>query len=367
MKFLLYVNNLGKKTTNGTAITILVRDLSAFLLKKGMDVIIVGNKNIVEEKINAPYYSLRKSNLGDLEYPLNLAKIVKNFNPDIVHAFMKPMTVNLALSKIYYNSKKTLYIGSFHNSDNYSNYGKSIFLPYRIFLKKILEKLDFVTGPSHTVLNDIKRTYFISENKLRIVPNFIDFSLIEEKSKESCEIVDEYIINIGRLEYQKNQEHLIKAFHKIEKSFPNLKLLIVGEGNLKNTLINLVNQLNLHNKVVFLGYQENPWKYLKRAKLFVLSSYFEGLPLVLIESLYLKVPIVSYDIEPVKEISEDGKFAILAKSFEVDDLAHKIQFILNNNHKYEELKDKGYEKALSFSMDNYLNSIEQLGKETKKW
>lgn len=360
MKFLLYANNLGKSKTNGTAITILIKDLSNFLTKKGFDVIVAGNKNIVEEDINAPYYFLGSKGFGDLEYSVNLAKLIKKFNPDVVHAFMKPMTINLAISKFFHNSKKTLYLGSFHNSDNYSKYSKPIHYPYRFFIKKILEKLDFVSGPSNTILNDIKKTYFISQKKLVIVPNFIDFFKIEQKSQENTEIKDEYIINIGRLEYQKNHEHLIKAFYKIKEEFPKLKLLIIGEGSLKQKLITLAKDLGIKDRVIFLGYQNNPWKYLKKSKAFVMSSYFEGLPLVLIESLYLKIPIVAYDIEPVREISENGKYAVLSKSFDIDDLSKKIKLLLKNPTLYTTLKEEGYKKALEFSMENYLNAIYKL-------
>ncbi len=365
MRFLLYVNSLGRSSTNGTAITILARDLCNFLVKKNYDVIVVGNKDIVEEDIQVPYLSLRAKGLGDLEYSVNLAKIIKRFNPHVIHAFMKPMSINLALSTLIYKSEKTLYLGSFHNVDNYSKYKNPVFYPYRLLVKNILSRLDFVTGPSKAVLDDIRKTYFISDRKLRILPNYIDFSKIDEMSKEDVEVEGDYIINVGRLEYQKNHEHLIIAFYKIKDLFPDLRLLIVGDGSLKEKLVSLTKKLGVHDRVIFLGYKNNPWKYIKRAKAFIMTSYFEGLPLVLIESMYLKLPIVAYSIDSVRELTENVKYALLARPYDIDDLAKKIVLLLTNKEKQEELKEKGYYKTLTFSMENYLSVVFNLMEEKR--
>ena len=357
MKFLFYVNHLGRKSTNATAITILARDLSNYLKNIGYDVLIVGNKDLVEEDIKVPYYSLNKDGKGDINYAKNLAKIIKEYKPDVIHAFMKPMCINLSLSTFFWKEKNSFYTGSFHNSDNFRNYGKKVYLPYRFLVKKLLERLDIITGPSNTVLKDIKDTYFVNEKKLKVLNNSINFSLIEKLSQDSIDIKDDYIINVGRLEEQKNQKALIRSFYKVSKVFPNLKLVIVGDGSLKEALIKLSKSLELEDKVIFTGYQNNPWKYMKRAKAFVLSSIFEGLPLVLIESMYLKVPIISFNITPSVEMTENGKLGILAKSYDEDDLADKIINLLKNPENYSDMISKAYNKSLLFSPENFVQQL----------
>lgn len=366
MRFLLYVNHLGKRTTNATAITILAKDLSNYLLNTGHEVVIVGNKDLVEEDINVPYYSLDKNGKGDINYAKSLAKVIKNYKPDIIHAFMKPMCINLSLSTFFWREKNAFYTGSFHNSDNFRKYGKKIYLPYRFLVKKLLERLDIITGPSNTILKDIKDTYFFPEKRLKILNNFINFSLIEKLSQEPIDINGDFIVNVGRLEEQKNQKALIRVFYKVNEVFPNLKLVIVGDGSLKEELINLSKSLNLEDKIIFTGYQNNPWKYIRRSKAFVLTSIFEGLPLVLIESMYLKVPILSFDIEPSKEITENGKLGILTKSFNEDELSEKIIHLLKNPESFKDMIDKAYKKSLSFSPENFVNQLIKYKEEFKK-
>ncbi|MEZ0322725.1 MAG: glycosyltransferase [Hydrogenothermaceae bacterium] len=363
LKIMLYVNNLGRKSVNGTAITLLAKNLTDFLSKSGHDVLIVGNKDIVEEEINVPFLALKNGNKsGDIYYAKRLSEVIRYYKPDVIHAFMRPMSTNLALSTLFGKNLDSVYIGSIHNANNFLSYNKFYHLSYRFLMKKILSKLDWITAPSQAILNDVKKAYFLPEEKLEILPNFINFDKISQLAQEEIEedIPEEYILNIGRLDYQKNHILLIKTFKKIVEEFPDEKLLIVGDGELRPQLEELVKQLSLEKNVFLIGYKNNPWKYYKKAKLFVLTSRFEGLPLVLIESLYFKVPIISFDIEPSKELTEGGKYGILVKSFDEGALHTTILNFLRGNFPVESLKEEGYKKALEFSLENYVNHLLRL-------
>lgn len=363
MRFLLYVNHLGRKGANGTAITLLAKDLSNFLKEKGHEVLIVGNKNIVEEEIDVDYeYLWREGKInGDLGYAKRLADIIKLYKPDVIHAFMRPMSTNLALSTFFHRGNSTLYLGSVHNTDNHMKKSKFYHLPYRFFLKSLLERLDFMTGPSKAVIDDIKKAFFLSDSKCRVLPNFIDYSKINRFADEKIEddIPDNYLLNIGRLENQKNQIGLLRIFRKVLDRFPDEYLVIIGEGSLKEELKKVIKDLSLEKNVFLLGYRENPWKYYKRAKMFLLTSIFEGFGLVLIESLYFKVPIVSFDIPSSVEITENGKYGLIAKSYDEDDFVQKVVSLLEDKHLYETLKEDGYNKAMEFSIENYPKFVDR--------
>ena len=136
-------------------------------------------------------------------------------------------------------------------------------------------------------------------------------------------------INIGRLTEAKGQWFLIRSFKEVVEKYPNAKLIILGEGELKEKLQDLINKLNLQNNVHLLGMQKNPFKFLKHSNCFVFPSLWEGLPNTVIEALSLNIPIISADCKtgpreilcPELNIDNNidypyfGKYGILTKPF----------------------------------------------------
>ncbi len=119
------------------------------------------------------------------------------------------------------------------------------------------------------------------------------------------------ILGIGRLERQKDFGVLIRAFAEVRLQ-QDCRLMILGEGPLRPKLEALVAELGLKEDVALPGFVENPYAYLLRAGLFVLSSLFEGLPTVLIEAMALKVPVVATDCPSgPREILEEGRYGPL--------------------------------------------------------
>jgi len=353
MKFLIYTNHLGRGTANATAITIMTSDLANFLKNKGHDVLVVGNKNLIEEDVRFDYLYIQG---GDILRAYKLTNIIKDFQPDIIYSFMRPQSLVLALSTII-KKFDACYVGSVHNTDNYLKYHKAIYLPYRILIKYLFEKLDYIACPSKAVVEDLKKTYFMKEEKLCVVNNFIDYERIDKLSQENVEVPYEYIVSVGRLEEQKNYKSLLRVFSKIHKEFPNLWLVIVGEGSQRAELEALSYSLGISHRVLFVGYQQNPWKYIRRAKLFVLTSWYEGSPQVVLEAMYLKVPVVSYNIPPVVEQSRKGECALLVPAYEESSMAEAIIKVLKEEVDLAGLVESAYKRSLEFSIENFVERI----------
>ena len=165
--------------------------------------------------------------------------------------------------------------------------------------------------------------YNISEAKFDFLENTIDYNGIIRKSNEQLdsEVENKYFkkdykifINMARLSVEKDQAKLIRAFKVINEEHPKTLLLILGDGPLKNELQSLIRELNLQKNVFLLGRMFNPFPYLKRADCFVMSSNHEGQGLVLLESLVLKIPIVSTNFPCVYDVLENRGGLIVENS-----------------------------------------------------
>lgn len=179
--------------------------------------------------------------------------------------------------------------------------------------------------------------YNISEAKFDFLENTIDYNGIIRKSNEQLdsEVENKYFkkdykifINIARLSVEKDQAKLIRAFKVINEEHPKTLLLILGDGPLKNELQSLIRELNLQKNVFLLGRIFNPFPYLKRADCFVMSSNHEGQGLVLLESLVLKIPIVSTNFPCVYDVLENRGGLIVENS--EDGLVYGMKKYLNN-------------------------------------
>ncbi len=139
------------------------------------------------------------------------------------------------------------------------------------------------------------------------------------------------ITSIGRLARVKGFDILIEAFYKIHKEIPNTKLIIVGEGSEKDSLVSLISKYNLNDHVWLPGFDPNPYKYLKRSDLFALSSYYEGLGNVLIEAIACNIPCISTNCKAgPSDILLNGEGGELVPVGDADALADATIKLLNN-------------------------------------
>ncbi|UPO97388.1 glycosyltransferase [Cetobacterium somerae] len=186
---------------------------------------------------------------------------------------------------------------------------------------------------------------FLKEKFITIYNSF-NIDLIERKSNLIKEdelnlIKKPYILSIGRLEEtQKDFTTLIKAFSKVSNNIKE-NLYIIGEGRHKDNLKKLVKDLQIEDRVLFLGFKNNPYPWIKNSSFFVHSSKFEGLPTVLIEASILGKAIVSTDCPTgPREILENGNCGLLVDVGDVEKLAENIKYLSQNlevRQKYGEL------------------------------
>ena len=164
-----------------------------------------------------------------------------------------------------------------------------------------------------------------------------------------------YFVGLGRLSKQKDFKTLIKAFHIFNKN-KQFKLLILGDGALRGNLEQLIESLKIQNDVYLPGFVSNPYKFLKRSSLFVLSSRYEGLPNVLIEALYLGVLSISTKCKSgPKEILKNDNF--LVDVGDCKKMAEKMEYALNNKEDFYKTDFDLDRFEFNRSIDNFIRVI----------
>jgi glycosyltransferase involved in cell wall biosynthesis len=159
---------------------------------------------------------------------------------------------------------------------------------------------------------------------------------------------------------QKDQETLIRALNEIKNKL-NFEAIIVGKGILKKKILTLINKFRMNKMVKLKNFMENPYPILKQSELFILTSKFEGLPNVLLESIVLKKNIISSDCETgPKEILDDGKGGTLFKTNDYKDLAKKILLFYKNKKKYKKKNKIAYKRLKRFDYNYNLNKYFKL-------
>jgi len=207
--------------------------------------------------------------------------------------------------------------------------------------RSIYSGRDIITV-SNALHDDIINKVGVKPRSIKTIYNPFNFKLLNIKASESADFPGEpYILYAARIENRKNQELLIRAYHKAN---PKHLLVLIGgtytESDKRELLMlkNLIQSLDISDKVIFAGFQSNPYPWIKNASLFAMSSNSEGLPTVLIESLILNTPVVSTDCPTGPSEILTGEFAqFLSPVGDIEALAKNITSAISN---YPEIDEK---------------------------
>lgn len=204
------------------------------------------------------------------------------------------------------------------------------------------------------VSNGVKDNFSFLDKKITIYNPYPNN--IEKLSDENLSCEDDFILHVGRLEEPKNQKDLINAYAKLKT---NYKLLILGDGSLKDELKDQIFTLGLENRVFLKGAVKNPFPYYKKAKFFVLSSYSEGFGNVLVEALACGCPLVSYDCKSgPSEIIIHNKNGLLVEDQNRDKLTLAMQNIIDNENLRQNMKKEALKSREKFNLQKIVNQYE---------
>lgn len=230
-----------------------------------------------------------------------MKKLIRNYQPDIVFSFLEKSNFITTLV-VPQHIKKVVTV---HNilSIQYTKISSRFI---RGALSKVINWMynrnTQVIAVSKQVKDDLVLMYGVDDHKIHVINNYVDKADIKMKSLESVSDFIfhkdvKYVLNIGRFSLQKSQHKLINAFHFLiaNKGIKGVHLVLLGEGEKEKDLRDLVDKLGMNDYITFIPFNINPYKYMSKVNLLVLSSVFEGFPIVVSEMSSLRIPFVGSD------------------------------------------------------------------------
>lgn len=240
----------------------------------------------------------------DLSMVGKIAGVLRREKPDVVHTHLN--TIKYAVAAARLAGVKTC-IHTVHNVAQQEAEGK---------VEKLISGFYFSrgwsvpVGLSPVVQETISRFYKLDKAQIPVIYNGIDLSRCIPKESYSLS-KPILLLHIGRFNQQKNHLGLLRAFSEIQKVFPDSRLDLVGEGELRPDIEAEAARLGLHDRVRFLGNQSNVYPLLHQADVFLLPSEYEGMPMTLIEAMGTGLPIVATAVGGVPDMLTDGTSAML--------------------------------------------------------
>lgn len=264
---------------------------------------------------NIAFLGLKKLDIA------NVRRTIREINPDIIHAH----DVSAGVLAAMVAPRKVKVISHMHV--NNSNMAKTNIKT--VIYKLAANRFQHIFWVSHSSYNSYIFKNSI-EKKSSILFNVVDkWSII--KRSESAELQDNFdIVYIGRMQYQKNPEKLINILALLKNKYnSDFSAAIIGDGPLYNNIYKKVEDLGLKENVKVFGFVKNPMGLLRRAKIMVLTSRFEGTPMCALEAMALGIPIVSTPIDGMMDLIENGQNGYLCK--DDDKFANAVNKLINDS------------------------------------
>lgn len=316
------------------------------LREQGIEVVVISlynfetaiTKRLQDRKIKVVFLNKKKG--FDVSIIFKLYQIFNKEKPDVVHTHL--YAIKYAMIAAIFSGVKCR-VHTVHN-----------------IAQKECEKLDkkinkmlyrhcgvIPVALSNIIKNTIIEEYNINRNDIPVIFNGINLSnAIEKKDYDIKGKIK--IIHIGRFSKQKNHIGLIQIFEELYNINKNVELILIGIGEEKEKIEKMVLEKNINNSVKFLGQQDDVYKYLNQADIFVFPSLWEGIPMTIIEAMATGLPIVATNVGGINDMLVDYEEALVV---EVDNkkILESILSLINNEKLRKKLGENAKEKSKKFS------------------
>ena len=302
------------------------------------------------EKIGANVFYLNKKLGIDLYCIMQINAIFNKFKPDIVHTHLYstkyvllPVVINRVPVRVH--TVHSIALKELGRLD--------------ILVQKIAYRIyKFIpVGISDFVKDSIEKLYGLKS--IPLIYNGINTTTYRVNVKREDDDVIR-LINVARFSRVKNHDMLLDAFKIVVDTCQNVKLILVGDGELREEIEKKISFYNLFNKVELMGVREDVPDLLAKSDIFVLSSSYEGLPLTVLEAMAAGLPIVSTRVGGVPDIVHNNINGILAEPENPQALAEGIMHLIKNDTLREQMSKKSRMLVDKYDISNTQRAYEEL-------
>jgi glycosyltransferase involved in cell wall biosynthesis len=316
---------------------------------------------------NIPIHDLKESRhyrmTGMFRIILKLYGLIKKGTPDLIFSVINVANF-IAIPAAKIAGTKVI---AYEVSNPYLDIKREFQYP---FISMALLKITYPRANVLLALSEGIKNLLISECGMRtgtIRVSYTPFDLEYIKKKSHDDVGHPWlhdrtpiVMGVGALVKRKGFHVLLEAFSEIRKII-DARLIILGEGEMKEELDSLAGKLQISDCVYFAGFDKNPWKYLRHASVFVLSSEHEGFGNVIVEAMICGVPVVSTDC-PVgpREILKDGECGLLVRPGDSYGMAEAVKRLIGDEALRRYFIQKGYGRAMEFDKKVVMGRLESL-------
>lgn len=288
------------------------------------DYIYHGPKHIINKNYSGKNM-VKKIFYHIIGYRWKLLQIKKKHNYDQVISFAT--LANKLNIQTYYNEDTIVSVRNYLSLNLNEKQKKHV--------RKLYKKADKIVAVSQACKEDLIKEFYLDANKIQVIYNPYQIAKIQKAKEASIGPDSSYyrknktIIAVGRISRQKAFWRMIKAIASIKEEDPEITLLILGKElngqEMTQKLQHLIDKYKLHEQVHLLGFKSNPYAYISRANIYVLSSLYEGFPNGMTEAMILGKPIVSVNcLSGPSEILNDGEYGIIIPQYDQDEFTDEI-------------------------------------------
>ncbi|WP_196888611.1 N-acetyl-alpha-D-glucosaminyl L-malate synthase BshA [Aureivirga sp. CE67] len=322
------------------------------------------SNNIFFHEVFVKEYPLFQFQPYELALSSRIAEVIENNDIDILHVhYAIPHAYAAFMAKQMLKEKgiDIKVITTLHGTDitlvgSHPNYKSSV--------EFSINNSDYVTTVSNSLKEDTLRLFNIRK-EIEVIYNFIDFKKYPQIAHAECKRINlaeegEFILtHISNFRPVKRIMDVIRIFAKVQEKIPS-KLLMVGDGPLREKARELSNELGIREKVLFLGNSNEVNKLLCYTDLFLLPSETESFGLAALEAMAAETPVISTNTGGLPEVNIQGETGFLSDLGDVDDMAKNAIYLLEDKERLDKFKFNAKKHAANFSLDEVLPKYEEL-------